>query len=412
MSARERLSGLEIEPEPSAPCIAHSRFRHDQVYDRRSTSGSSDGFYADVSRFSNHLLEEIDLRAGQAVGGYGQYVQSELQEPPRSPGEYSIEFLTLGMVLKLYAGAAFTTPGWVVQGCRSLYRLRQQRARLKPAADFLRAWAIRLFLLPNLRRKAAGRISVAQLPRLIEWLQATGEFEQETARLNHWNSYLGTLPEAEAGRCIESSIRMLGWFQQEADRVLGVYTQGVPIFLSDEYAARGCREDQIFYGRQPVEYHVNMVATEIMNRGLRPAFESKSEKVVLVPGCMRGPYDTFCRGTSTGTDMQCSGCSPGCQVNPITRLMRSLGAEVYVIPHSSGFSRWLERWQRSPQVSVIAIACMLNILPGRFEMRARRIASQCVPLDYPCCQKHWHPDGIATGLNEDRLVQIVTSLHN
>jgi hypothetical protein len=99
---------------------------------------------------------------------------------------------------------------------------------------------------------------------------------------------------------------------------------------------------------------------------------------------------------------------PRLKVNRITRLMRSLGAEVYLIPHSSGFSRWLERWQRSPEVSVIAVACMLNILPGGYEMRARRIASQCVPLDYPGCQRHWHEEGIATSLNEDRLVEIVT----
>jgi hypothetical protein len=88
--------------------------------------------------------------------------------------------------------------------------------------------------------------------------------------------------------------------------------------------------------------------------------------------------------------------------------MRSLGAAVYLVPHSTGFSRWLERWQGAPEFGVIAVACLLNILPGGYEMRARGIASQCVPLDYPGCHKHWRPKGIATGLNEQRLVQIVT----
>jgi hypothetical protein len=87
--------------------------------------------------------------------------------------------------------------------------------------------------------------------------------------------------------------------------------------------------------------------------------------------------------------------------------MRRQGAKVYLIPHSTGFSRWLERWQRAPEAGVVAVACMLNILPGGFEMRARGIASQCVPLDYPGCRKHWSRKGIPTSLNEDRLVQIV-----
>jgi hypothetical protein len=42
-------------------------------------------------------------------------------------------------------------------------------------------------------------------------------------------------------------------------------------------------------------------------------------------------------------------------------------------------------------------------------MRARSIASQCVPLDFPACEKHWMEEPVATGVNEERLVQIVRS---
>ena len=79
-----------------------------------------------------------------------------------------------------------------------------------------------------------------------------------------------------------------------------------------------------------------------------------------------------------------------------------------MVPHSSGFSRWLARWQEDPKVGVAAVACMMNILAGGYEMRARRIASQCVPLDYPGCQKHWTRDGVPTSVNEERLVRIVS----
>jgi uncharacterized protein len=82
---------------------------------------------------------------------------------------------------------------------------------------------------------------------------------------------------------------------------------------------------------------------------------------------------------------------------------------VFIVPHSTGFSRWLERWQREADCAVTAVACLLNIVPGGFEMRARGIASQCVALDYPGCKEHWHPEGIPTAVNEDRLVQIVAA---
>jgi len=84
-----------------------------------------------------------------------------------------------------------------------------------------------------------------------------------------------------------------------------------------------------------------------------------------------------------------------------------MGAKVFLVPHSTGFSRWLERWQRVPDTSVVAVACLLNIVPGGYEMHARGIASQCVPLDYPGCRKHWRTKGITTSLNEERLVQLV-----
>ena len=77
--------------------------------------------------------------------------------------------------------------------------------------------------------------------------------------------------------------------------------------------------------------------------------------------------------------------------------MRGLGAEVYLVPHATGFSRWLARWQREPDTGVVATACLTNILPGGYEMRARSIGSQCVPLDFPGCRKHWRRDRLATG---------------
>jgi len=262
--------------------------------------------------------------------------------------------------------------------------------------------------VPRIGRKPTdGGCSLDRLSRLIGWLQATGEFEQEAMRLDNWRSFLGTLPHAEAVHWIETAADLFAWFQREADRTLGAYTRGVTGFLAGEYAGRGCREDQIFCGRQPVEYHLSMVATEIMNRGLREQFECTPQRVVLVPACMRGAKAGSCRARTSGSDIACTACDPACAVNRITRRMRRQGAKVYLIPHSTGFSRWLERWQRAPEAGVVAVACMLNILPGGFEMRARGIASQCVPLDYPGCRKHWSRKGIPTSLNEDRLVQIV-----
>jgi hypothetical protein len=396
-SAAGGVGLIDLRPVPS-----------DAVYDLRRGGGNSDRYYAEAAAFADKVLAEIELRAGPALDGYTRYVQVDLREAARSRGEYAVELLTLGMALRRYSGVAEHTARWVVELASELYWVRRQSQQMKPVADFVRAVITRYLLAPNIGREArSGWRTPAELPLLIEWLQATGEFEHESMRLNNWRSFLGTFAADEGKLWLVEAERLFEWFEREAAETLGGYTRGVQGFLAGEHRRRGCREDQIFCGKEPVEYHLNMVAAEIMNRGLREGFERTPHRVVLVPACMRGAKVRTCRAQACGSDILCTGCDPDCTVNRITRRLRTLGAEVYIIAHATGFSRWLARWQYKPDFGVTAVACLLNILPGGYEMRARGIASQCVPLDYPGCQKHWRKDATPTNLNHEKLVQIV-----
>jgi uncharacterized protein len=390
------------------------------VYDLRLDQASSQRFYADVTEFSARAVAEIERRASPALDGYSRYVAESLLETPRTRGEYGLELLTVGMALRLYGLLATKSPGWVVAGCRELFGLRRRSTRMKPVIDWIRAGIFQLFLRRQLRSSNRGgpgvfehfhggnAASLDAFPRVLKWMHAAGEFEQESRRLDNWMSYLHELPRIEAEAWIGIALSLFDWFTREADAALGMYTQGVISFLQKTHPTRFWREDQIFCGREPVEYHLGMVAAEVMNDGLREDFLGKPRKVLLVPTCMRGVHRDNCKAVVRGLDIRCAACDPDCAINRITRRMRSEGVRVYMVPHSTGFSRWLERWQDDPIVGVAAVACMLNILPGGYEMRARGIASQCVPLDYPGCEKHWTSGGVPTKANVERLVQIVT----
>jgi hypothetical protein len=408
------LTGTTFSPESDSKRddATGSEFASELVYDLRS-----DRFYADVCAFSARVVAEIEDRASDALDGYGRYVTEKLREAPRSRGEYALELLTVGMALRLYGEVAARTPGMVMDLARELFWLRRRSPLVKPVADFLRAGLFQIFMKREIQSPRADALSararvraerassVASLPRLIEWLVATGEFEQESRRLDNWRSYLREIPPIEAEGWIANAVGLFDWFAREADGALGTYTKGVMHFLKTTYAARFWREDQIFCGRLPVEYHLGMVAAEVMNDGLREEFSRRPIKILLVPTCMRGEHSDECKALVRGLDMTCTGCDPKCAVNRITRRMREQGVRVFMVPHATGFSRWLERWQQDPRVGVAAVACLMNILPGGYEMRARGIASQCVPLDFPGCEKHWA--GVPTGVNEERLVEIV-----
>ncbi|MGB8261219.1 MAG: DUF116 domain-containing protein [Terracidiphilus sp.] len=377
------------------------------VYDLRGPDGSSARFYADLAAFCERLQAQAEERAGAWIRGYARFVREELGEAPRGAGDYSLELLTLGLAMARYAVAAEATPGWCIHLAQALYRLRSLAGWLKRPADWLRAALVHRSLLPHLNRPpSACAMTPDRLPRLIAWLRATGEFAQEADRLENWHRFLAQLDGDEAARCLRAAHGLFAWFEREAGQALGTYTQGVARFLAAEYAHRGCREDQLFCGKDAVHYHLGMVTAEIMNSGLRAEFDLTRRRVVLVPACMRGAHAADCRATVAGVEIHCAACTDNCTVNRITRQLEALGAEVYLVPHSSGFSRWLMRWQRTPGVGVTAVACLLNLLPGGYEMRARGIAAQCLPLDYPGCSRHWNRVAVATAVNEERLVRI------
>jgi uncharacterized protein len=389
------------------------------IYDLRLKGAHSDGYFSDVAAFSSRVLAEIELQAAEALDAYSKHVTEHLREAPRSRGEYAIELLTLGMVLRLYGEMAAGTPGLVKDIARELFFLRRRTPQFKKAIDFLRAGLFQLFMSRGSLSAQSVTESVRAadenskvhglnaLPGLIEWLQATGEFEHESMRIDNWRSFFHTLSPDEAERWIKISIALFDWFNGESEAALGPFTQGVRRFLEGDFALRLWREDHFFCGRQPVEYHLGMVAAEVMNAGLRAEFARRTKRIVLVPACMRGGHADQCKAHLSGVDMTCTGCDPECNVNALTRRMREIGVQVYVVPHASSFSRWLERWQGEPDVSVTAVACLLNILAGGYEMRARGIASQCVPLDFPGCQKHWTSEDIPTRVDPERLVQIL-----
>jgi len=385
------------------------------VYDLCS-GGNSDAYFSDIAQFSTEWVARIECRAGDLLDGYTHHVREVLSEAPHSRAEYALEFLTLGMFLHGYESSAQLAPGWAVRLGAILVSLRKRFPRARMTVDKARTHLSQLWISRSLAEAEPNQSRtpiytsppIKRLTRLMAWLHATGEFEQEALRLANWRSYFAQLGPMKSAPWMSLSNELFIQFAEEAAHRLDPYTHGVEPFLSGEYADRGLREDRLFCGRPPAEYHLNMVAAEVMNRGLRTAFEATAQRIVLVPACMRGAKAAKCRARFDSIDIACAACDQECAINRITRRMFALGVKVYIVPHATGFSRWLTRWQYEPDVGVAAVACMLNILSGGYEMRERGIASQCVPLDFPGCRKHWDRRGIPTAVNEERLVQIVT----
>lgn len=80
----------------------------------------------------------------------------------------------------------------------------------------------------------------------------------------------------------------------------------------------------------------------------------------------------------------------------------------YLNPHSSGFSISLRKRENSTDTGLMGVTCILNLLAGGYEMKRLNIAAQCIFLDYCACKKQWDKSGMATRLNVEELINIVS----
>jgi hypothetical protein len=378
------------------------------TYDLRRGEPDATAFYRTLEDLADRVLEHAEARAGALLSAYAAFCASR-GEAPRGRGEYVIELLTLGAAWLRYGGLASRTPRTAVRLCAVLCRVRRRLPALKPWLDPLRGrLASRCLLAPGPDDRGLPGDTRA-FRRLIEWLEASGEFKDEAKRLRTWLAFACRRGSEPFASTLSTALDLARWCEGVGRRTLGEYTSGVAAFRREHAASDVGREDRIFRGKSELEYHLSMLSSELTNRGLRASFQATARRVVLLPACMRGPGEGDCRAQRRGEDLLCGVCSGTCAIGRVTRLGRRVGFETRIIPHSSGFTRSLLQYQGCSDRGVVAVACALNIVPGGYEMRELRIPSQCVLLDYCGCRRHWHPTGIPTDLSDERLLATVAA---
>ena len=379
------------------------------TYSLRNGQKRSDQYYEDVDAFTDQVLAEADGRTRSLVAAFQTYVRETGRETPRTGPEYVFELLTLGVLWRVYAGQAQGLPSVPGRALAYLVRLRQKAGYLKPGVDLLRGVLGRLFLSSDGRRPTGVPTpTLDHLDRLLDWLSATDTFSQELKRLRAWRDFLADRPPEEATRYMAAAVSFAAWFERRSESALGRYTPYVERFLTETHPGYRWREDAIFCGRRRVEYHLNMVGTEILNRAFREAFLTAARKVVLVPPCMRAQPDGVCQAHMTPFGARCVGCTPGCRVHHVTKVGEKHGAEVVIMPHElSVFSSGQMQPMEDDTIGIVGISCVLTNPSGGWETKDLGIPAQGVLLDYCGCPWHWHEKGIPTDINVRQLLRVL-----
>lgn len=374
------------------------------TYNLKCNQKGSSQFYHELSIFTDIILEEAKEKFILWIHAFESYISTNKIEKTRQQEEYILEILMLGTFWNQYNNRIHLGTRWSFHILKFLYHIRMTHQRIKPFIDRFRGWLMALILD---RKGAQKKLNVRNLGLLLEWMDCTNEFNDEVRRLQNWYNYLKQLNDRDVLQILEGITIYARQFENKCKRTFSNYTQQVYAFLSKKHGTYRYRENYFFTGRTEVEYHLNMVGAEILNRVLRAGFKNTKYKTVLLPTCMCAGRP--CKAIKDGTDITCVHCTKTCKVSDLTLELKKQGINTVLIPHSSKFSKWLHPYADQQETGLVGVACVLNLLKGGYEMTNLNIPSQCVFLDHCGCKKHWHHKGVITDLDSNQLLNHIFS---
>jgi hypothetical protein len=379
------------------------------TYLLNSAESESALFYEELSDFTTRFLgEEQSKRIFELIDEYQDYVVIHEVEELRSKHEYYIEILILGVLWNVYSGYAIPQNMWPARFLVFLYKNRNTIFGLKNSIDNVRGK-----LISQLRKSSdsgnTANFNSISFKRFLLWLDATGDFPEEVKRLKNWESYINAIPDKYANLLGVQAQNLSRLFEMKAKVRLHKYTKGVNMYITKNSDSYRDKENQVFCNRMEVEYHLNMVAAEILNREYKKKFDATKNKIVLLPTCMRSQDELQCKAKQMNNYFVCSKCNSECSIKTTSEEITDSKAQTVLIPHSSGFSKILANWANQENTGLIGVACVLNLLRGGYEMRNLNIPSQCVFLNYSGCAKHWKPIQRSTNIDVNQLSAVLAS---
>jgi len=383
------------------PCII--------TYSLRLENPNSNGYYRCIAAFADWWTPFAVGAAKETITGFRSYRQTT-GALIRSDVEYALELLALGVLLDQSRIFSSNYPNWTIHLLAFLNEGQQRWPKLEPAIKTLRGLLQGIFFLPKKNTKQNPSNQDYDIAKLMSWLLAQGETSL-LRRLAQWRDYLQTLDLDNRRVVLDVCLSLAERFSEESDLTLGEYSAGVESFLKNIAPKHRWCYDSAFVSRTRIEYHLGMLATEVLNRAYCQRFRSTQRKVVIVPPCMREQPDQDCKAVETPFGAKCQACKPTCRVHHVTRLGEKLGFDVFIIPDElRGIGAEAKR--SADSIGLVGVSCALTNWSGGWDAEEMSVPAQGLLLDYVGCRYHWDENGISTDTNLAKLKEMVGIAEN
>jgi hypothetical protein len=370
------------------------------TYDLSKTTADGRTYLRDVAELTEELLQKGELLRA-LTSEYGRYVAQTEGREPNGHEEYVLELLMLGVLWRARGReVAMHSPA---QKTLVYEIVRERRAGCGKRRDGTQNVLLD-FEDPLARGSLDPRLS--DLVALSHFLTATGEYDDEVKRIDGWLRFFARRT-TRIGTELQLIVAIASDFEIRAKHWLGIYTDDVNPFLLERFPQYAQREDAAQCSRRRLEYHLNLVGAELLNRIWQEEFLATEEQIVVLPGCLRRRDDAECRARRTDTELHCTHCTKACLVSEATRIAARFGKPTVAVVHGSDFSRFLTAaLGRGKRTGIVGVACAPGILGAGFRAKDLGLPAQCVVLDASGCL-HWRDAAAPKGFNLDELARIL-----
>lgn len=300
--------------------------------------------------------------------------------------EETFEALCIGVYWYLYGTTALDLDSNIHQALANLAEYRRAFPEDKPFIDELRGKLLTRFLFKPYKKNEED-LTNENLDLLINFLEATGDYIDQ---IPHFRNFTHDL---------EDCLSLTKWFCKNSTKYLGGYTSNLNNYLENNHTNHLMEEDVIFYHGHELEYHLNMLGAEIMNRIFRAEYEKRPRKAIVLPGCMNA-NSKKCKAKEDRLGKVCTLCNPKCNAYKITKEYSDY--EVYMVAHESTAFKGATK-EDAQELGILGITCVLNLISGGWKSSNLSIPPQCVLLEHVACKSHWLSEDIYGEINDDEL---------
>lgn len=370
-------------------------------------------YYLKIKEFTSLILDKTEHDLKDILFDYKYYLKNtntKIYIENDNYEEYLLESLLLGVMWKNYINIAISLDPFYQNILSKLSKIRNNSVitdNLKIEIDEIRGLLLTKHIHGNEKDLETKNLNLENLNLLLNCLEAIGDYQESLKHLYNWRDFLKTKSKNEISIYLSIILEFTELFKINSENYLAKYTSNVGNYVENNLSYHINKEDIIFSTRNELEYHLNMFASEIMNRVFKKEFHKKEDYALALPKCMKDINENNCKAINDDIGLKCISCNKNCNIGLIAEEgINSNNFKTYIIEHNSTMFKNTIKESRK-KIAILGVSCVNNLIEGGWKLSFLEIPSQCVCLDYVGCESHWNCNDISTNFNYKELYKIL-----